>query len=258
MNVYEKLSEEIRNGQPIHIGRFYQEKTGETWKKTPIEWIIISKSVEPYGGDRQKYVLELISKKVLYYSQWDCNTYLWVNWLESGIRRKLQEQLHEIFNNDELHFIQPVLSNKDCIYDETTKHLSDASYDKIVNSNLCKKAKEKLLEKDRLYLISYDFKKFKSFCEMENANEINSKDLHESFATDYAIENCSIFDHARGPDGVMFWTKTVIINKSYYNDGKEKIHVGKICGLGTGGGEKSPDHIAGIRPCITIEIVITL
>jgi len=125
-----------------------------------------------------------------------------------------------------------------------------------VNSDLCKEAKEKLLEKDRLYLISHDFEKFHSLRDMERRGKISSKDLHESFATDYALENCSTFDKSESPGDVMFWTKTVVINQTYANDGKDKIHVGKICGLGSGGSEKSPDSIAGIRPCITIEAVV--
>ena len=253
MNTYERLSEEIRNGQPIHLGKYWQEKAGDTWIKTPIEWIIIQKSSVPYTSNRQTYTLELISKKVLYYSQWGMD-FGPSNWLGSAIRRKLQDQLNVIFDDDEMLFIQEIPANKDCIFDESTRRLENASYDEIVNSKWCKEAKERLLQKDMLYLISYDFEKFHTINDMADRGEISSKDLHESFATDYALENCSTFDRSKGAGGVEYWTKTVVKNRKF-DEGNE-IKVGQICGLGSGGGERSPDRIAGIRPCITIEITV--
>jgi hypothetical protein len=252
MSAYERLSEEIRNRQPIHLGKYWQEKAGDTWIKTPIEWIIIHKSSVPYTPtNSQTYTLELISKKVLYYSQWGMG-FGPSNWLGSAIRRKLQDQLSEIFDDDEIFFIQEVPANKDCIYDEAARRLDAASYDEIVNSKWCKEAKERLLQKDQLYLISYDFEKFRIYSDMANRGEISSKELHESFATDYALENCSTFDRSKGPGGVEYWTKTVVNNREF--EKSDEIKVGLICGLGSGGGARSPDYIAGIRPCITIEI----
>ena len=264
MSVHERLSEEIRSGQPIYLGKFWQEKNAEgDWTRTPIEWIIIKKSSVPYLTDRQTYTLELISKKILYLSSWElgytgnsryCPVPIEQTWITSRIREKLQEQFFDIFDEEERFFIQEVPSNIDCIYDEKTKVLSDTSYDAIVNSSMAAEWKNRLLAKDRIYLLSNNFSKFNEFREMARVGDISSKDEHESEATEFAEHQGFLFgDSCKSPGGVEYWTKTIVKN---WNKREPEIEVGRVCGLVSGGGAKSPESVAGIRPCITIEVTV--
>ena len=257
LSAYDKLSAAIRNNTPIFFGKFYQDKSvSDVWEKMPIEWIIISKTAVPYLSDSHTYTLQLISKKVLLFSQW-LNRYSFEdNWISSRVREDLQKLAQEIFNEDEMLLIQPVPANKDCFYDEVAHKIYDGSYDSIVNSDCAKEVKHSLLEKDMLYLMSYDFEQFHKFRELEE-NKINAKDLHESSATNYALENARWLYCCKGPGGVGYWTKTVAVNEKYVsNEDKGKTKVGVIHGLGSGGGTKRADHIAGIRPCVTIKITV--
>ena len=264
MSVHERLSRAIRNNEPIMLGSFWQEKNGETWGKTPIEWIVIKKNVVPYTTGRNTYTLELISKKVLYFSKWGigylgtskyCPVPIEATWLTSCIREKLQEQFEVIFDEDERTFIQEIPANLDCIYDEKTRIVSNTSYDAIVNSSMATTWKERLLAKDKLYLLPNNHEKFNEIRELARAGQISSKDEHESEPTEFAAQMGYLFgESCKSPGGVEYWTKTVVRN--WNTSDPNEIEIGRICGLVSGGGARSPEKIAGIRPCITIEVTV--
>jgi hypothetical protein len=264
MSVHERLSAEIRNGQPIHLGKFWQERNAQgDWIRIPIEWIPIKKTSVPYLTDRQTYTLELISKKVLYLSSWGlgytgtsqyCPVPIADTWITSRIREKLQEQFFDIFDEEERSFIKDVPANVDCIWDDKTRILSDTSYDAIVNSSMATEWKNRLLAKDKIYLLSNNHTMFNDFREMARLREISSKDEHESEATEFAKHQGFLFgDSCKSPGGVEYWTKTIALN---WNKREPELEVCVVCGLVSGGGARTPESCAGIRPCITIEVTV--